>query len=122
MSDGDKQDCGVMGTTQVVIIVIVIIIIILVNVFIVIIIMGILIVVINVLYLLFKEQCESSGCCWRPVASSTKVSIYNKMIEDHDIFIYTVVVMIGQIQDTPWCYYPGGDGPGPGGDCDNVGS
>ena len=23
-------------------------------------------------------------------------------------------------QDTPWCYYPGGDGPGPGGDCDNV--
>merc|ERR1712212_1318269 len=54
VSDGDKQDCGVVGTTQ--------------------------------------EQCESSGCCWRPVTSSMK--------------------------DTPWCYYPSGDGPGPGGDCD----
>jgi len=56
VSDGDKQDCGVMGTTQ--------------------------------------EQCEGSGCCWRPVSSTEK--------------------------DTPWCYYPGGDGPGPGGDCDNF--
>merc|ERR1712130_45588 len=56
VSDGDKQDCGVVGTTQ--------------------------------------EQCEGSGCCWRPVASSVK--------------------------DTPWCYYPSGDGPGPGGDCGHL--
>jgi len=38
-----------------------------------------------------QSDCEASGCCWRPANDVDK--------------------------DTPWCFYPDGDGPGPGGDC-----
>merc|ERR1711909_138944 len=45
-----------------------------------------------------QQECEASGCCWRPVNEVHK--------------------------DTPWCFYPDGDGPGPtdgpGGDCSSY--
>merc|ERR1712013_252714 len=45
-----------------------------------------------------QQDCEASGCCWRPVNEVHK--------------------------DTPWCFYPDGDGPGPtdgpGGDCSSY--
>ena len=39
-----------------------------------------------------------------------------------DIFAQDTNVMMIFAQDTPWCFYPSdGPGPGPDGDCDNVG-
>jgi len=43
-----------------------------------------------------QQDCQAQGCCWQPVVASSPFE---------------------EPKDTPWCFYPDGDGPSPGGDC-----